>query len=269
MCTTILVGADRSALGTPLLAKNRDLECGDVLGEGMLVEGKIDYRFKGFSFRDIPDQLTQGINEKGLCLAYVFIMINKKGWKDDWQPIPGATAPQRKTGALGREILGGCACVEEAVGYVMAQAAKGRCVGGTILFADPGGGVVVEAVDDEFAIRRLDDGLAVQTNHFLRLHDLGPDAERYPSSYARRARALDLLAAHPVIDPETLAGVLSDHHAGPSEHSICRHGDLGKPLDHFTAAAVIMIPKNAGGVPELRLSMGNPCRHRFVSHLFG
>ena len=269
MCTTILVGPDRSTRGTPLLAKNRDLEYGDALGEGLLVEGKIAYRFKGFSFRDIPNEVTQGVNERGLCLAYVFIMIDKPGWEDDWRPIPGATAPQRKIGALGREILSGCARVDEAVSYVMEQAAQGRCVGGTILFADPEKAVVVEATDDEFAIRRLDSGLAVHTNHFLRLPDLGPAPDRYPSSYLRRVRALDLLAARPAIGPEALAEVLSDHHAGPSEDSICRHGASENPLGHFTAASVIMLPKNTDGVPELRLSLGPPCRHRFVSHVLG
>lgn len=238
-------------------------------GPGLLVRDRISLALVGVAFQQAPGVISQGINEKGLCLAYNFVKIRKSGWEHDWEPVPGASAPQRHAGAVGRQILGRCATVEEALDLLAKETARGNYLGGTMLLADSRAGALVEGADDEMAVRPLTRGVEVRNNHFLLLPDLGPDVDEYPSSYRRGRRSGELLAAQPTIHPETLAAVLRDHEPLPSEDSICRHGRADDPLAHFTVGSVIMIPRNAAGAPELAYASGHPCESRYVSYLPG
>jgi hypothetical protein len=250
-----------------MLAKNRDLELGHERGTSVLVDGRIDHSFLGLGFEHAPGMITQGVNEMGVCLAFMFVKITKPGWEEDWTPTPGASAAQREGGVLCGELLGRGSSVKEVLEYLLDQTGRGRSLGGTMLLADPEGAVIVEGTDDELAIRRVTSGVEVRNNHFLLLSALGPDFDAYRSSYARGQRGLELLAAHPIISPETLALVLQDHAPAPSEYSICRHATDEDPLSHRTAASTIMIPRNQDGVPELRLARGHPCAVPYETHL--
>jgi hypothetical protein len=229
------------------------------------VEDRLDYRFTGFIFHSQPNMMTQGVNEHGLCLAYAWVKIKLPGWEADWEEnVPGATAPQRKSGEIGQGLLGRCKTVGEAVHLVLSQCEDGDHLGGSLLMADPTSAVIIEAAGDDFEIRRFRQGVDVRTNHFLRLPELGPNRNDYPSSYSRRTRALELLASKRMIQPETLMEVLGDHMPEPSEDTICRHpADTNDPMAHFTLASSILIPRNADGRPEIQHAAGNPCSAPF------
>ncbi|HSH74327.1 MAG TPA: carcinine hydrolase/isopenicillin-N N-acyltransferase family protein [Longimicrobiales bacterium] len=269
MCSIIFAAADRSALSCPLLAKNRDRELGHHLGSDFLVRDRLSLALVGVAFRHAPRLISQGINEKGLCLAYNFVKIRKAGWEKDWEPVPGASARQRRAGALGRRILGRCVSVEDALELLAAETGPGCYLGGTMVLADSRGGALVEGAGDDMAVRHLSSGVEIRNNHFLLLPDLGPDVDEYPSSYRRGRRCAELLAPRRVVDTTALAGVLRDHDPWPSEDSICRHAEVDDPLAHFTVASVIMIPRNAGGAPELLYASGHPCEASYVSYIPG
>jgi hypothetical protein len=266
VCTIIFAAADRTALSCPLLAKNRDRELGYHPGPDLLVRERLSLALVGVALEQAPHVISQGINEKGLCVAYNFVKIRKPGWEEDWERVPGASAPQRRAGVLGREILGRCATVEEALELLEDEIGPGSYLGGTMVLADARSGALVEGADDEMVVRSSGSGVEVRNNHFLLVPELGPDAGEYPSSYRRGRRCSELLSARPAVDPMALADILRDHDPTPSDDSICRHGPTGDPLAHYTAASVIMIPRNAAGAPELLYASGHPCEVSYVSH---
>ena len=268
MCTGIIIGADRSSFGRVFMAKNRDKECGEIRGEEMVIKDRLDYSFMGVNHKTRPDIITQGINDKGLCIGTFFVKINKPGWEEDWKPIPGADANLRKCGVLGRAILGLCANVEEAIRFVTEEIEHGRYMGGSMLLADATEGAIIEGTDSEFAVQRITKGIQVRTNHFMFLDEFGPDIYSYPSSYMRRKRVQDILAPKKKVFPKDIMEVYRDHDPDPSEYSICRHAIPENPMNHNTVSSSIMIPKNDDGVPELLNAPGNGCTHEYISHIF-
>ena len=99
-------------------------------------------------------------------------------------------------------------------------------------------------------------GKVVRTNHFVYL-EAGPrKMEEYPSTFLRYRRARELLETVRNIDD--LKSLLRDHENGPSENSICRHGDK------YTSSAFILetAPK------KIHYLSGHPCEGEFEVFTF-
>ena len=139
-----------------------------------------------------------------------------------------------------------------------------RASGMIVLAADGKKAVAMEVTDREVRLFEPEDGLLVRTNHFFHpdLREITTTPEESPSSYARHARATELLKQrHGSIGLHDILRILSDHTplTGPlacqriSDDSICRHGD--GDLTARTCGAVINCPEDhvTWGL------LGNPC----------
>ena len=131
-----------------------------------------------------------------------------------------------------------------------------RASGMIVTVADGYSAAVLEVTDREVRRFEPENGLLVRTNHFFHpdLKEITSTPEENPSSYARHARALELLAhRHGSVGMHDILRILSDHTAPPSDNSICRHGD--GVTEARTCGAVINCPEDR----TMWGILGNPC----------
>ncbi len=75
----------------------------------------------------------------------------------------------------------------------------------------------------------------------------------YESSQTRYARAQQLVSQGP-IDPENATDLLADHNGGPSDNSICRHGQVIS-----TTASIAIFPQRR----MIKVLTGKPCEKEY------
>jgi|Deesub1362A_J573_1020465.scaffolds.fasta_scaffold00216_46 hypothetical protein len=114
---------------------------------------------------------------------------------------------------------------------------------------------VIESSEKESVVREVTDKV-VRTNHFIYL-SYGPKRiAEYPSTFHRYKRARELLEY--AKEFEDIKSLLKDHENGPSDNSICRHGD------RFTSSAFVIetAPR------ALYYVSGHPCEGEFKRFSF-
>ncbi len=121
---------------------------------------------------------------------------------------------------------------------------------GNLIIASPDRCFVLESIGSEVNVVEMRDKV-VRTNHFIYLNAGPRKKEEYPSTFIRYRRARELLEGVKSVDD--LKSLLRDHENGPSENSICRHGEK------FTSSAFILetTPK------KVHYISGHPCEGEF------
>jgi hypothetical protein len=157
-CSTLFVGAQRSATGGPLLGRNLDWPPFGPLHEYTLV---VAYRPEGklaFASVTYPGMLGvfSGMNEKGLAVAELTVTDAQDGSaKLDVTGTPYTLALRR--------VLEECSTVDEAEKLIRSLK---RTVRQNVAVCDRAGGAVFEVTPKTVAVRRAVDGLCACTNHF-------------------------------------------------------------------------------------------------------
>ena len=120
--------------------------------------------------------------------------------------------------------------------------------GFNMIIADKNKAFVVEIWGNE--VKETEIKTAIRTNHFFKVKQGPQKYEDYPSSFMRYKRAEELIKDAP-LNIETVKKVLSDHENGPSEDSICRHGEVSTQ-----SAIIIDLESN-----KLYYSNGSLCKN--------
>lgn len=130
---------------------------------------------------------------------------------------------------------------------------------GMLFFVDGGDMYVIEGVcaNEQFAVQHVTDGVVSRSNHFAILDKLNDPTSA--SSICRTLRAAELLRAKAgPLDRNTLVDFSMDHKHGPSDNSICRHGD--DPDEIVTVSATIIeIDPVEPGHSRINIALGSPC----------
>ncbi len=138
--------------------------------------------------------------------------------------------------------------ITKAVGF--ARAELSNYAPGNLIIASADRCFVLESTGSEVNAVEVRDKV-VRTNHFIYIHAGPRKKEEYPSTFIRYRRARELLESVKSVDD--LKSLLKDHENGPSENSICRHGE------RFTSSAFILetAPR------KVHYTSGHPCEGEF------
>ena len=254
-CSAVGVRGTRAKDEEPMIIKNFDYP--DNFREMYMTkrdnpEGR--NRVLSVSVMPLPGN-HDGINEHGLCIAYNY------GYGQD---KPRINVPLT---IVVQEALETCRTTQEAVDFISRSK---RCGGALLMICDAQGDLrTLEVSNTKAEERRPQHSVLINTNHYLTeplaaidipvdaVYDKGSPAKLVgrrcrESTEARYARALELLAAHDVIDEDVLLKIFSDH--GPDEipcdNTICRHNDY-----FITTCSIMFFPVRR----KLRVAYGNPC----------
>ncbi|MBC7230321.1 MAG: hypothetical protein H5T74_08030 [Actinobacteria bacterium] len=262
-CTAAGVGAERSALGEPMLIKNFDYP----------ESFRPYYVTRLCSSPSVASTLSvtiasmagchDGMNEHGLCISYNY------GHGTD---LPKVNVP---VSILVQEALERCSTTREAVSFL----GEGkRCGGAILLVADASGDMATVELSSNFSgVREPQDGLLINANHYLCRDMTSYDIPRnayytgknvramrgvrvHESSELRYERAEMLLGALETVSMRELLDVFCDH--GESgrgdDNTICRHGPY-----FTTTCSIIMLP----GSRRMLVTYGHPCESVFTDFL--
>ena len=243
-CTTWAAVGSATADGEPLLVKNRDYRP-EHLPLQVLVTASpaVGYRYIYGSSAGSPGVFQSGMNERGLAIADTHVYSTDIG-------------PGLPDYSLMMHILEEHDTVRSALDYTSSVPRMGR---NNLVLADAGGDVViVELGYHNLAVVEAQNGLVVNTNHFVSpsLKESFVDCTLPPvkgNSFHRYDLVRrELEAARGSIDV-AFAQRLMATHAGPLA-SICRHLELdGQPV---TIATTIYQPARR----TLRFCHGYPCQ---------
>ncbi len=254
-CTAAGISADRFAQNEPVIIKNFDYPAEFqpfyVTRHSQPLEGYHSVDISMATMLGCHD----GINDQGLAVSYNY------GFGTD---LPKSMA---SVSLIVQEILERCATVEEAVAY--ATGAK-RAGGALLMFVDAQGEMASVELSPNFCgVREAEEGLLINTNHFLssEMTPYGIPATAYytarnprslrgvrvqESSEIRYSRAQLLLDVEEALSLKDLVAAFSDHGEGGrgNDNSICRHGEY-----FATSCSVIMLPASR----RILVTYGNPC----------
>jgi isopenicillin-N N-acyltransferase-like protein len=243
-CTTWAAVGSATADGKPLLAKNRDYRS-EHLPLQVLVTATpaVGYRYIYGSSAGSPGVFQSGMNERGLAVADTHVCSTDIG-------------PGLPDYSLMMHILEEHDTVRSALDYLSSVPRMGR---NNLVLADAGGDLaVVELGYHHFAIVKAQNGIVVNTNHFVSpiLKESFVDCTLPPlkgNSFHRYDLVRrELEAARGSIDV-AFAQRLMATHADPLA-SICRHLELGG--HSATIATTIYQPARRA----LRFCHGYPCQ---------
>jgi hypothetical protein len=262
-CTAAAVDADRSALGEPIVIKNFDYPQFfqpyyiTRLCQPVETSSTLDVTVAPLA------GCHDGINEHGLCISYNY------GHGTD---MPNVNVP---ISLLVQEALENCTDTSEAIEFLSAGKRSG---GAVLLVADASGHIVTVEMSSNFSgVRKPQDGIIINTNHYkcreMASYDIPRNAyytsknvralrgvRVHESSELRYARAEQLFSSLEVIGMKDLLGVFCDH--GESgrgdDNTICRHGPYLS-----TTCSIIMLPSSK----RLLVTYGNPCDSVFSDFL--
>jgi hypothetical protein len=193
-CSTLLVGAQRSATKAPLLGRNLNFSPIDNLQQyGLLVV----YRPRGkhaFASINYPGILgcMSGMNDAGLCLAADQVASAADGSpKLDPKGVPVVFEFRR--------VLEECRTVAEAERLLRALR---RTTTVALAICDPKGGAVFEITPKTLVVRRSADGFCPCTNHFC-------SKELATDTRCNRYEALEKSRALPTLDLAAVAQAMN------------------------------------------------------------
>ena len=183
----------------------------------------------------------QGLNEKGLAIAFNYGRVWKEG-DFDLSGVPSTLIVQ--------EVLENISTTEEAVEFITKFPRRGNA-GFYGLLDKNNNACVVETTASTFSVRYPEEGVMAQTNLFTNLvdHNLPdhivwnlPNMKRpytqSPRERYKRANEL-VIKTNGDISLETIKSILRDHNnTTPSDDTICTHGEVGSTL-----ASIIIAPK--------------------------
>jgi len=262
-CTAVGVGAEKSAMGEPMVIKNFDYP---EYFQPYYVT-RLCRPVEAASTLDVTVAPLagshDGINEHGLCISYNY------GYGTD---MPNVNVPITM---LVQEALENCTNTREAIDFL---AAGKRSGGAILLVADASGDMVTVELSSNFSgIRDPRDGIIINTNHYkcreMTSYDIPRNAyytnknvralrgiRVHESSELRYSRAEQLLSDMETISMKDLLSVFCDH--GESgrgdDNTICRHGAY-----FATTCSVIMLPFSK----RLLVTYGHPCDSVFSDFL--
>lgn len=253
-CSNVLVPADRSTTGTPLVFKNRDIKSRGFRPQVVLEAPDLG-PYNGFLTMTTAGNVLvyQGINTAGLAVANTFV-------DNRLEDVP--PEQRLRNGVVARAVLERCDTVTEAIDRVAALPTE-RSKGLTLFLADTEDSDLLEIDPAGERIESVGDGVTPRTNHFP-----GGDDEAGWSSALRLGRLQELIADLPTsVSPEDLDRIARDHRQGPGPNSICRHPTAGSGDPHTirestTVSSMVLV----GGKRRMRAVHGPPCEHRPASY---
>ena len=260
-CSAVAVRGTRSATGEPILAHNFDY-IPLVQPFYIIRRSRPEGRLASLDFTAAPLCGTvDGVNERGLCIAYNFAFTTDGG--KPAPPISMAIA----------EALGQCATVGQAAEWI---ASRPRPSGGILMLADAEGDVAsLELTATRQHLRRPAEGEDVlfHTNAlwsdttcqaqiareavFTRAAPAGLRGVRVlQSPEARDRRLAELLPQTHRLGPGELAALMSDHGpAGqPDDDTLCMHGSYWQ-----TTACLQLFPRQR----KLRVAYASACEAQY------
>jgi isopenicillin-N N-acyltransferase-like protein len=243
-CTTWAAVGSATADGEPLLVKNRDYRPEHLpLQVFVTATPAVGYRYLYGTSAGSPGVFNSGMNERGLAIADTHVCSTDIG-------------PGLPDYSLMMHTLEEHDTVRSALDYLNSVPRMGR---NNLILADEGGDLaVVELGYHHFAIVEAQNGIVVNTNHFVSpsLKESFVDCTRPPvkgNSFHRYDLVKrELEAVRGNIDV-AFAQRLMATHAGPLA-SVCRHLELGS--QSATIATTIYQP----ACRTLRFCHGYPCQ---------
>ena len=247
-CTSWLIAGDASPTGDTLLHKNRD-----QLNEAQ------DLHVRRVS-DDIQVLASRDIGEIGF--AHFHSDVALAGANNTGSPI--ARSELRECGLNCSQLLRLVAeranSCDEAVAVLEEAVAKGVAGGSggyrgmIFLFADPGGGIVVEMTSKRLACQPVHSGIEVRSNHF-RIPAMEPFAAEAPNAnnLRRYDRARVLLARGRTIP--AIQRLSRDCRHGPD--AICS-SNAEHPWMTISACTHVVHGENADPLAHSRVALGNP-----------
>ena len=227
--------------GGTLLAKNRDWKP-DHRQVLKAVRPQAGHAYFGlYAEGNANPGLKAGINDAGLSIVVASASSIPKALRD----------AQRGTQGVMVRVLAGYASVDAVLADADALFAVSRA--NFFLLADRTRLLVVEVgLDGKYVARRVDEGSATHTNHYLDAALAGRYGDTPgKSSRARLARIDALLGQAPrPLGVDAFVAMSQDRHAGPDD-SLWRSGK-----EHTLAAWIVRTPQS--GAPILDVRIANP-----------
>lgn len=240
-----------NASGGTLICKNRDWKPDHTQVLKMNRSGKGYAYFGLYAVGGTEPGIKEGVNEKGLTVVTASASSIPQSQRDNQ---PG------KHSVLSKLLSGYASCDE-----VLAKKDELFSVTRTmfIMISDRTKILVVEVgLEGKYAIKTVENGSAVHTNHFLEEKLAAFNTKMGTSSTTRLDRITELLKAgsesHSI---EAFSKISRDQHAGP-DNSLWRTGKNGSTLSSW------IIETPARDAPKLRVVVANPGKpeemHTFV-----
>lgn len=277
-CTNLLVPARRSATGSPLVLKNRDITSRGFRPQVVLEMPPLG-PFNGFLTTTTAGNVFvyQGVNSAGLAAANTFVDNRVEG-------IPASE--RLRNGVIVRDVLERCDSVDEAVEHVQSlPTAHSR--GLSLFLADAETVELLEIDPKGGRVERVAEGVVGRTNHFPNGESSGASlgggeeptnegtaaskesaesnsfADGDASSRLRRRRIDELAASLPEsVSVRDLNRIARDHRHGPGPNSICRHPTADADTHGVTESTTVSSAVFVGGDGEMHAVHGNPCKRR-------
>lgn len=240
-----------NAAGGTILSKNRDWKPDHTQVLKMNRSGKGYAYFGLYAVGGTEPGIKEGVNEKGLTVVTASASSIPKSKRDNQ---PGKHAVLIK-------LLSGYASCDEVLAKKDELFSVTRAA--FILISDRTKILVVEVgLEGQYAIKTIDNGSAIHTNHFLEEKLTSFNTKIGASSTTRLDRVAQLLkTASPPHTIETFSKISRDQHAGP-DNSLWRTGQNGATLSSW------IIETPSCDTPKLKVVMANPGKpeetHTFV-----
>jgi len=238
---TLWGASGKAASGGTIMSKNRDWapDHSQELKMRRIVTG---YAYFGlYAVGGTEPGLKAGVNEKGLSVITAAAGSIPKSLRDRQ---PG------KQGVISR-LLSELASCDEVLAKKEEIFSRARAM--FVMIADRKKILVVEVgLDGKYALKTVEDGIAVHTNHFLE-RSLSEFNVKVGSSSAKRLqRITELMTMSPrPFTTELFVAMSRDQNDGP-DNSLWRTGKSSRTL----ASWIIEIPSH--GDPKLRVMLANP-----------
>ncbi len=252
-CSALLVEADRSATGGPLLGRNLDYPSLDYAHEYSLVTvykpAGAKHAFASIGFPGLVGSLS-GMNDAGLSVAILEVFQVRLGKK--W--FDGSGTPYA---LCYRRILEECATIAEAKDLLEGMK---RTTTTNLVVADRDGVAVFEITPSHVVVRRSQNGACVCTNHFCS-DELKPFVRFNYYKTKDRYRTLDRAEASR--EKLTLADLQSGLHAACQKDETLQTM-IFEPAGLRVHLAIGMCPSSAGEMKTLDLAplFGEPARDK-------
>ncbi|MEI7945574.1 MAG: carcinine hydrolase/isopenicillin-N N-acyltransferase family protein [bacterium] len=240
-----------NASGGTILSKNRDWKPDHTQVLKMNRSGKGYAYFGLYAVGGTEPGIKEGVNEKGLTVVTASASSIPQSKRDNQ---PGKHSVISK-------LLSGYASCDEVLAKKDEIFPVTRAM--FIMISDRAKILVVEVgLEGQYAIKTIENGTAVHTNHFLEEKLAGFNTKIGTSSAMRLDRIIQLMktasAPHTI---DSFSKISRDQHAGP-DNSLWRTGQNGSTLSSW------IIETPARDIPKLRVVIANPGQkeetHTFV-----